>query len=574
VPERLLEQGREPSPQRRDRAGSADDERLPVDEHLVASLGVSVTGHVRDAATVTSTRVGRRGVDRRLVGRHRRDAGNPATGRAPAGVRPHRLGGDLTRSGLEPGAAAADDNGTGRWEVDVRLAVRDPVAAAVVTRRGEDTDSEQCGRLERLSHGCPRCARPLILRLAPADRDDAGLVGLVVDRGEDRVGETLVGVRCEVHGDPSAGSDRPDNLHIKHHFAVGTIRVACRRVRGAIHPDGHDGRHGLPGLGEVLLEILLASATTELDDGNALTGSGRLRKLVEAGHLSGIERRSWPRKRPEATGEGVTETQVSPCRWSGVQPQHGNDPRCQVTRKSDDAAAPSKDLAVRTIDTQPDPEGPIHRGDRAAQPDRALGPVDLDDVESMIGGEPAHGGDVLWPRAEATNEIGASDVGTPTARLLGEAGHLRHHRLLWPAKVDGDGHQLARRGGSDPDRGGRGFTATAGKRDACGARCGHDVLLLRSRREDLHCAEAVSSERVRGRHRGVARTSRWRGRGVPYPAQEADDRPRSWTTCGCPDQQIEMAVDGAGLPAGVTHVATQVRPMSPHHMVELRGFEP
>jgi hypothetical protein len=57
--------------------------------------------------------------------------------------------------------------------------------------------------------------------------------------------------------------------------------------------------------------------------------------------------------------------------------------------------------------------------------------MNRDDVEPVIGGEPADRGDVLGPGAEASGELRAIEVLTGLQRLLGQAGDVSRERSPW-----------------------------------------------------------------------------------------------------------------------------------------------
>ena len=241
----LLEQRRQTGPQGSHGTRPAHDRRLPVDEHPVAGRRIGHTRDVGHAATDVVRRSGRprRGRHPGLEARYGIDAADASAGAAPVGV-PHRFSGDRTVGGSQPRATATHHMRTRRRVVGVDVAVVHAVGRQVVTRCRVHRRPDRRRGQERLVHRLPGLRRPpaRVLRQAPADRDDRRLVHLVVDGGEDRVGEALQGVVREVDDDVGV-RDRPDDLDVEGDLAVRVCgspvgRLAARPTPTAVTVGG------------------------------------------------------------------------------------------------------------------------------------------------------------------------------------------------------------------------------------------------------------------------------------------------------------------------------------------------
>ena len=163
--------------------------------------------------------------------------------------------------------------GAGGGEVDVVLAVGFAVGGAAVAGGHGDGNAECGGGLAGGIESVEGLGRPVGFSIAPADGDDAGVVGGVVDCGADGVDETLVGVGCEVDDDIRAGSDCCGDFDIEHDLAVGAVGVG-RRVGAAVYRDGGDAGNSQAKAFEVSADVASAVASSELDDADGLTGCG------------------------------------------------------------------------------------------------------------------------------------------------------------------------------------------------------------------------------------------------------------------------------------------------------------
>src|SRR6185312_4391442 len=203
--QRLVAARQQRGPQRRHRAGAADHFDLAVHAHLVAGERVGVARHVGYAAAGEAVRRLRHAGALLPCGQRIVHADTAAGGAFVAGsLVPHRFAGDRAGAGGERGATAGQRIRAGGGEVHVRLAVALAIAGTAVARGGGHRDAERGGVLQRALHRGERGRAPAVLRAAPADRDHRGLARGVVRRLRDRLVETLVGVRREVHRDRRA----------------------------------------------------------------------------------------------------------------------------------------------------------------------------------------------------------------------------------------------------------------------------------------------------------------------------------------------------------------------------------
>ena len=271
--ERLGEPADQGRPERRDRAGPADDLGGAVDQDLVAGAWVGVAGDVGHPPAAVTAGAGRDpGV--LLPHRHREGVADPAAGGAVTAVVPDRLAGDRVGGGVElqVGAAARQGMGARGGEVDVRSLVGRPVGAAVVTRGHADRHTERGGVGERLIHRVARLPGPGILLLTPADRQRGG-GGRGMGRDGDRVEETRVGVGSEVDDERGAWREGSGHLDVEQDLPVGATGILAGDVLRTVHPDRGDARRRDTQAGEVLRQVGRTEAATELHDGQALPGS-------------------------------------------------------------------------------------------------------------------------------------------------------------------------------------------------------------------------------------------------------------------------------------------------------------
>src|SRR4029077_16397326 len=94
----LIHQGNQARPQRRDSAGSADNEVRAVDPDQVSGVRICVTGHIRNTSPVSA-----RHASRALIGGHREYLAH-----ATASGIPCHLGTDQAVAGFKLRAAASE----------------------------------------------------------------------------------------------------------------------------------------------------------------------------------------------------------------------------------------------------------------------------------------------------------------------------------------------------------------------------------------------------------------------------------------------------------------------------------
>jgi hypothetical protein len=95
-----------------------------------------------------------------------------------------------------------------------------------------------------------------------------------VNRRGDGVEKTLTSVRREVNSDMRSGSDRACDFYIEHYFAIGTIRIARRRILSVGY--GYSGDFGLRidvELFEISGQIGMLITTTQFDQRDRLPGT-------------------------------------------------------------------------------------------------------------------------------------------------------------------------------------------------------------------------------------------------------------------------------------------------------------
>ena len=166
------------------------------------------------------------------------------------------------------------------------LTVGFSVGGTIVACGYGDGDAEGSGGLAGCVDGVEGLRGPVGFGGAPAERDDAGLVGGVVDGGGDGVDETLVGVGSEVDDDVGAGSDSGGYFDVEHNFAVGAVGVGGG-VFCAVNEDGGDLRGCYAEGFEIGFDVGAAVASAELEDGDGLIlCSGACGKAVELGDLN------------------------------------------------------------------------------------------------------------------------------------------------------------------------------------------------------------------------------------------------------------------------------------------------
>ena len=102
--------------------------------------------------------------------------------------------------------------------------------------------------------------------------------------GADRVDKTFRRVRGKINRDGGLGRNRPGDFNVQQHFAIGSIRIACRIISAAI--DGHRGDLRTTGA-EISVEITLAEPSAQFNYRNTLSlpRIGGRRERIEFGQL-------------------------------------------------------------------------------------------------------------------------------------------------------------------------------------------------------------------------------------------------------------------------------------------------
>ena len=371
----------EASPEGSYGAGAADDDGPAVDADLVAGGGVGVAGDVGDA-TAAGWVGGCGDLGAGLPGGQGEDVADAAAGGSAVGESvPDGFGGDGGAAALEVGATAAEDVGAGGGEVDVVLAVGLAVGGAVVAGGHGDGDAEGGGGLAGGVEGVEGLRGPTGLGAAPADGDDAGVVGGVVDGGGDGVDEALVGVGGEVDDDLCAGSDGGGDFDVEHDLAVGAVGVGgC--VLAAVYGDGGDLRDWLAEAFEVGADVGGSVASAEFDDADGLVCCGgscgesvELRDLDRCvGDVGGGVRLGEASALRCASREVVLlaeDAKVGPGLWTVVEAEDGFDVADELGGEIDAAFADAIGDAVEGLMTEGDAECLLHVGDGAGELDGA-----------------------------------------------------------------------------------------------------------------------------------------------------------------------------------------------------------
>jgi hypothetical protein len=174
---------------------------LAVDANVVAGAGSSIGGNIGNTSTGVAVVASDRHLRIRLIARRRKGATDATTSRPSARtVVPNCLIGDLSAPSDQARAAAGNDIGTRRREVDMQMAVLNAVRGPVISGGNQNGDTE-CGRvLKHLVHLLASLRTPAFLGGSPADRNHARLVGGIVNRGRNGVDEAAISVRGVVDG--------------------------------------------------------------------------------------------------------------------------------------------------------------------------------------------------------------------------------------------------------------------------------------------------------------------------------------------------------------------------------------
>ena len=282
----------------------------------------------------------------------------------------------------EVGASAGEDVGAGGGEVDVVLAVSLPVGGAVVAGGYGDGDAESGGGLAGCVERVHGLVGPTGLGAAPADGDDAGFVGGVVDGSGDGVDEALVGVGGEVDDDLCAGRDGGGDFDVEHDLAVGAVGVGgC--VLAAVYGDGGDGRDSLAEAFEVGGDVGGAVAAAELDDADGLVlPRWLLRGICRAGRPGQVCRRGWRRRGvwrslcPVRCAPQVAllaeDAKVGLGLRTVVEAEDGFDVADELVGEIDAAFANAVGDAVEGLMDEGDAEGLLHGGNSAGELDGAV----------------------------------------------------------------------------------------------------------------------------------------------------------------------------------------------------------
>jgi hypothetical protein len=92
-----VEHGRDPGPDRRHRAGAADDTSLPIGHDAIATIRIGIAGDVGHAASALAVRRrGNAGID--LIVRARKERAHPAAGAAAIALPDDLLADRVSRS--------------------------------------------------------------------------------------------------------------------------------------------------------------------------------------------------------------------------------------------------------------------------------------------------------------------------------------------------------------------------------------------------------------------------------------------------------------------------------------------
>src|SRR6266568_7010312 len=161
------------------------------------------------------------------------------------------------------------------------LLVGDTIAGTVVASSYANGNAEGCCGLEGLIHSFQGRTGPVHFRTTPTDRDNRGLVGLIMDGLGDGIKEAAICVGSEIDGYLRAGCYNSNDLDIQSNLTISAIGIA-RAVIAAINGDTDDLWLSYAKLLEVRTEIHVGIATTELDEANTFTGTGHsCREIVE-----------------------------------------------------------------------------------------------------------------------------------------------------------------------------------------------------------------------------------------------------------------------------------------------------
>src|SRR5947209_8230903 len=106
-----------------------------------------------------------------------------------------------------------------RW-----IAVRRAIVPGCRQNRDAEQSSVMKGRIKRQL----ALPGPLVLGIAPTDRDDGRFIDGIVNRRVDCVKEALIGIGSEINGDLRAWRNSCSNLDIEGDFAIGAVWIASR----------------------------------------------------------------------------------------------------------------------------------------------------------------------------------------------------------------------------------------------------------------------------------------------------------------------------------------------------------
>ncbi len=330
---RLNEARHQRCPERSDRAGAPDHQLLAVDQDLIAGLRV---GDGRDIRYSAPGRLRRGGdSDVRLPCRAREHVAHATTGGAPPGaVVPDRLRlhGRRRRIGGESCAAAGQSVRAGCGEVDVRAPVGDVVRTSVVAGGRRGGHAEGCCIDQCLVERGAGLRGPLVFALAPADADRGGRRAGVGGH-RDGIDEPGVGVGREVDDDVCARRQRPGDLDVEEHLAVGAVRVLARHVRRPVDSDrGHGRWRGDAQAAEVGVEVALREAAAQFDDRDGRARAVGVRR-------EGVDGPELDRRVAGADGMGQRDTVEGARLRPVVDPEHGCDDAAERGRHAESTGA-------------------------------------------------------------------------------------------------------------------------------------------------------------------------------------------------------------------------------------------
>ena len=379
------EPGQQRRPERGRGAGASGDLggghgrvlRVGCDEEVAGAPG-GIGGHVGDDPPGGASGIGR-GDILELPGRPGAVGADAAAG-AAAAVASQAVAlepGDLLAGRLvERGPADGQDVGAAGGEVDVGQAVGDLVVGAVVAAGDAGGDPGVGQGLERVVDLVDGVLGPDVGPLGQpvADRGDRG-VRRVGQDGVDVGDPAGLGEGAEEDHDRRLGAGPGDDLDVEHHLAG---RVGVAGLVGGERPDLADQDAGLfggePDEAEEGLKVLGDVLAAELQDRDRLARAVSGGEVIRLGQL--LRREPGPRgcRRQRGRDDLAMPPSVLDHR-SGVEPEDSGDDPIQLLGDVERPDPPSIKLLVVPDLGELDPEGRLHRRDRAGQLNRMRGLV-------------------------------------------------------------------------------------------------------------------------------------------------------------------------------------------------------